>query len=288
MTADDLATLGSLLEKHRKVLAEELDVTTCRALVMAERGPILAAMRRRRITPRPTLEDIAVWQDEARAQLAAAPSPTGVASATPDWERAASFAVVFDQREGDSGREQRLAVEQTEIEGAAPEHVWPSWDCSELCAWMRGQIEAAAAAAPAPRGARGTQAGIPTAAVRIDGVWLVDSEGERAVPPTTDLAGGPMTATSDTRLAVAVTAPRADQVVSIVLMLCPPGQEPRQMADPIEIEHSGRGEFDVSWLAAGRHEGITVYARVPLGGASFAEFPMPPLERLPTPPPASP
>lgn len=228
MTADDLATLGSLLEKHRKVLAEELDVTTCRALVMAERRPILAAMRRRRITPRPTLEDIAVWQDEARAQLAAAPSPTGVASATHDWERAASFAVVFDQREGDSGREQRLAVEQTEIEGAAPEHVWLSWDCSELCAWMRGQIEAAVAtaatAAPAPRGARGTRARIPTAAVRIDGVWLVDSEGERAVPRTADPAGGPVIAPSDARVAVAVTAPRADQVVSVVVMLCPPGK----------------------------------------------------------------
>ena len=46
MTADDLATLGSLRGKHRKVLAEELDVTTCRALVWAEREPILAAMTR--------------------------------------------------------------------------------------------------------------------------------------------------------------------------------------------------------------------------------------------------
>lgn len=281
MTADDLATLGSLRGKHRKVLAEELEITTCRALVWAEREPILAAMRRRKVTPRPTLEDVAVWQDEARAQLAAARSPTGVASATPDWERSASFAVVFDQREGAGGREQRLAVEQTEIEGAAPEHVWPSWDCSELCGWMRGQIDAAATGetvAAAPRRARGRQAGIPTEAVQIDGVWLVDSGGERAI--SRGAAGDPATATTDTRLAVAVTAPRADQVVSVVVMLCPPGQEPRSLADPIEIEHSGRAEFDISSLPAGRNEGITVYATVPLGGASFAYFPLPALDRL--------
>ncbi len=282
MTADDLATLDSLRGKHRKVLAEELDVTTCRALVMAERGPIQAAMRRRKVTPRPTLEDIAVWQDEARAQLGAAPSPTGVAGATPDWERAASFAVVFDQREGAGGRERRLAVEQTEIEGAAPERVWPSWDCSELCAWMGAQIDVGGAAvAAAPRRTRGKRRGIPTEAVRVDGVWLVGPDGERAIPGTADAAGAALECTRDTRLAVAVTAPQAGQVVSVIVMLCPPGQEPRRLADPIEIERSGRPEFDLASLAPGLYEGITVYATVPLGGASFADYSLPPLERLP-------
>lgn len=283
MSADDLATIPSLTDEQRAVLREDLGVTTCRALVMAERAGVVDAMRRHGIKPLPSRAKVAEWQDEARAQLAAAPSPTGAASAMPDWERAASFAVVFDRRQGEAGPERRLAVEQTELEGPAPEHEWPSWDCSELCAWMGKQLEAAPArTAPAKaRRGRGRPARAAMPLVQIDGVWLVDPDDERAVAVESDQAREALPYTSATSLAVAATAPSADQVLSVVVMLCPPGVEPRELSAPAEIVGSGRVEFALSPVPEGRQEGMTVYAWVPLGGAAFDAFALPPLDRLP-------
>ena len=155
MAADDLSSIPDVQDKHRRVLAEELKITTLRALVHADRRDIHRAMRNLR--PRPTLEQIARWQDHARSRL------SEVAADQSDWHPAASFAVVFAQRQaGDGGWERRLEVERTEVEPEQEGRTWPGWDCREICAWMRGQLGLADAEPPAPPAAPGPAA--PSAA----------------------------------------------------------------------------------------------------------------------------
>jgi hypothetical protein len=133
VVADDLSAIPDLQERHRRVLAGELKITTLRALVQADRRDIHRAMRNLR--PRPTLEQIARWQDHARSGLSEA------ASDPADWRPAASFAVVFAQRQAEDGAwERRLEVERTEVEPEQEGRIWPGWDCRESCGWMRVQM----------------------------------------------------------------------------------------------------------------------------------------------------
>ena len=163
MVADELSSIPDIQDKHRRVLAGELKITTFRALARADRRDIHRAMRNLR--PRPTLEQIARWQDHARSRLSEAADQS-------DWHPAASFAVVFAQREAKDGEwEHRIEVELTEVEPEQEGRTWPEWDCREICGWMRGQLGLAdvpppevqpaaqpgtgrlAAGGPAPRGA---------------------------------------------------------------------------------------------------------------------------------------
>ena len=163
MVADELSSIPDIQDKHRRVLAGELKITTFRALARADRRDIHRAMRNLR--PRPTLEQIARWQDHARSRLSEAADQS-------DWHPAASFAVVFAQRQAKDGEwERRIEVERTEVEPEQEGRAWPEWDCREICGWMRGQLGLAdvpppevqpaaqpgagrrAAGGPAPRGA---------------------------------------------------------------------------------------------------------------------------------------
>lgn len=163
MVADELSSIPDIQDKHRRVLAGELKITTFRALARADRRDIHRAMRNLR--PRPTLEQIARWQDHARSRLSEAADQS-------DWHPAASFAVVFAQRQARDGEwERRIEVERTEVEPEQERRTWPEWDCREICGWMRGQLGLAdvpqpevqpaaqpgtgrrAAGGPAPRGA---------------------------------------------------------------------------------------------------------------------------------------
>ena len=63
---DELEALG-LDARHRRAL-ERSGITSWLELVLEERAVVLKAMTRTKL-PRPTLEDIAGWQDEARMQL---------------------------------------------------------------------------------------------------------------------------------------------------------------------------------------------------------------------------
>ena len=84
---DDLTSIEGLADKHVRALARQ-HVTDLRDLVQADPEAIYRAMANLR--PRPAREQIARWKDEARDKLA-----------TPDaseWQTAASFVVVFSQR----------------------------------------------------------------------------------------------------------------------------------------------------------------------------------------------
>ena len=88
--ADDLSSIEGLADKHLRALARQ-HVTDLRGLVQADRRVIYRAMANLR--PRPTLELISRWQDEARSTLDEAVTDTS------DWHTAASFVVVFGQRQ---------------------------------------------------------------------------------------------------------------------------------------------------------------------------------------------
>jgi hypothetical protein len=79
--SDDLSSIQGLEDKHLRSLARQ-HVTDFRGLVHADRRVIYRAMTNMR--PRPTLEQISRWQDDARSKLEKAVADTS------DWHTAAS------------------------------------------------------------------------------------------------------------------------------------------------------------------------------------------------------
>ena len=129
---DDLSSIEGLADKHVRALARQ-HVTDLRGLVQADPEAIYRAMANLR--PRPAREQISRWQDEARDKLA-----------TPDaseWQTAASFVVVFSQRNQGGTRERRVEAERTEVEPERSMQVWSGWDAAPVCDWMRGQLDQA-------------------------------------------------------------------------------------------------------------------------------------------------
>ena len=138
---DDLSSIEGLADKYVRALARQ-HVTDLRGLVQADPEAIYRAMANLR--PRPAREQIACWQDDARNKLA-----TPAAS---EWQTAASFVVVYSQRnEGDTW-ERRVEAERTEVEPERTMQVWSGWDVAPVCEWMRGQLDQAVDAGAQPAG----------------------------------------------------------------------------------------------------------------------------------------
>ena len=138
---DDLSSIEGLADKHLRALARQ-NVTDLRGLVQADRCVIYRAMANLR--PRPTLEQISRWQDDARSKL----GKTGPAAS--DWQMAASFVVVFSQRQADDTWERSVEAERTEVEPERNRRVWPGWDAQPVCDWMVGQLSQADSAGVRP------------------------------------------------------------------------------------------------------------------------------------------
>jgi hypothetical protein len=321
VVADDLTSIPDLQDKHRRVLAEELKVTTFRALVHADRRDVHRAMRNFR--PRPTLELIARWQDDARSRLSeAAMDPA-------DWHTAASFAVVFAQRQADDGGwEQRLEIERTEVEPEQEGQIWPGWGCQEICSWMRGQLglpeggprtaqepapqesgeqetpeqeltEQAGGTAPAPaRAARARGRGDLT----IGRVTLIDP-GAQVGPvlggttgaPQVDVVtsrpaaeappAGPAGPAGPLRVEVKVGGARRGQEIHAVARVLPHDQPGWNAQDPVVITGTGAVSLDLSRLPAGHHE-VALIAWTPDGSMRPATVTLPELTIGPPQPPA--
>lgn len=128
---EDLNSIEGLADKHLRALDRQ-SVTDLRSLAQADPEALYRAMANLR--PRPTREQIAGWQDQARDKLGATvPDPA-------DWQPMASFAVVFFQRPADGAWERRVEAEQTEIEPERNRLDWSGWDCGPVCAWMHDQL----------------------------------------------------------------------------------------------------------------------------------------------------
>ena len=121
---DDLSSIEGLADKHLRALARQ-HVTDLRGLVQADRRVIYRAMANLR--PRPTLEQISRWQDDARSKLGE------IVPDASEWQTAASFVVVFSQRQADDTWERRVEAERTEVEPERNPQVWSGWDGRPVC-----------------------------------------------------------------------------------------------------------------------------------------------------------
>ena len=262
---DELSSIEGLADKHERALARQ-GVTDLHGLAQADQRAIYHAMANLR--PRPTLEQIARWQDEARSRLAE------IGPDAQEWQTAASFAVVFSQRRVDDTWARRVEAEQTEIEPERNPQVWSGWECEPVCAWMLGQLPAPAPAAPpgpapaappapappaptapAPPAPAPPAAAASRAQLRIDSATLIDAAGRTEV-----VTSGTLTARPRTELVAPVRvvftvggAPPGTRLQAVARIRRPdgPGWNPR---DPVTLAGPGTAEFDLSPVPAGDHE----------------------------------
>ena len=267
MPSDDLSSIPDLQDKHRRVLARGLKVTTFRALVQADRRDIQQAMRNLR--PRPTLEEIAQWQDHARSRLSQTSTDRS------DWRPAVSFAVVFAERQADDGWQRRIEVERTEVEPEEEGRIWPGWDCGEICGWMREQVPGEAQ--PELEAARpGEPASVPAKVarerpkLRIDRITVIglatSPEVVAADPAATTSAGRP----GPPRIEISVTGGRRGQEIRAAAQVIGEREFGWKVQDPVVMTGAmGVATFDLSRLPAGRHD-LALAAWAPDGKAEPA------------------
>lgn len=272
---DGLSSIEGLADKHRRVL-DRHHVTDLRGLVQADRRVIYRAMANLR--PRPTLELISQWQDEARSML------DEFVTDTSDWHTAASFVIVFGQRHHDGAWEHRVEVEQTEVEPERNPQVWPGWDCVPVCAWMAGQLgqpEAEPPGEPVAQPAAEPAPGPPRPAsrprLRIDSAAFVDAAGRTDVVKAGELIPDPRTRfTAPVRVVLAVSGARPGSRLQAVARVQRPNASGWNVQDPVIPSSSGHAEFDLSAVPAGDHE-MSLIAWAPDASAKPVSLRLPPL-----------
>ena len=288
MPGDEIDAIPGLEEKHRRALASKLGITSLQALADGDQRAIYNALASFR--PRPTPELVEAWQNEARRRLSDA------ANGRSAWHTAASFAVIFAQRQVDGRWERRLEAEQTEVEPAPEPRQWATWDCGPLCDWMLGQLglpedeadtagQAAAAAEPpapeppAPESAAPESAAASAAPgraeLRIDDVMITEagrdleliSAGHLVTVPPGDLR-------HPVRLRFTVHGRRAGQQLRAAVWFRRsdgPGWSPQE---PVTVPASGKAEFDLSSVPAGGHD-VRLLAWATDPGATLAAVALP-------------
>jgi hypothetical protein len=265
--SDDLSSIPDLRDKHRRVLARELKVTTFRALVQADRRDIQQAMRNLR--PRPTLEEIARWQDHARSRLSQASTDRS------DWCPAVSFAVVFAERQVGDGWQRQIEVERTEVEPEEEGRIWPGWDCGEICRWMREQVPYGAQ--PEPEAARlGESASAPTKVARERPRLRIDRITVIGLATSTQVVAADAAATTSVgppgrpRIEISVSGGRRGQEIHAAAQVLREREFGWKVQDPVVIMGAtGVATFDLSRLPAGRYD-LALAAWAPDGKAEPA------------------
>jgi hypothetical protein len=270
VSVDRLSSIPDLDDKHAGVLARQLQITTFRALVLADRRVIYRAMSRFR--PRPTLEQIATWQDHGRSKLS-----TAVIDPS-DWHPAASFAVVFRHRRVDGAWEKQLEVERTEIEPELQPVIWPGWDCSTVCGWMReqlGQPDGGDERLPSASAGDEDQAGfsdkrgsattpdVIRGRLRIASAEIIDAAGKTDLIQDGELIVNPRSElVSPARVIVTVTGARPGHEVCAVARIRARGESPWNSEDAVVTDRPGRVELNLPPQTSGEHE-LKLLAWVP-------------------------
>jgi hypothetical protein len=261
---DDLSSIQGLADKHLRALARQ-HVTDLRGLVQADRRVIYRAMANLR--PRPTLEQISRWQDDARSKLGE------IVPDAPQWQTAASFVVVFSQRQLDDIWERRVEAERTEVEPERTPQVWSGWDGEPVCGWMKGQLSQADVADARPAGEppeepAPTEAEEPApvpaappppaagrAELHIDSATIIDATGRTDVVTAGVPVLNPRTElVAPVRVVFAVSgAPPGTPLQAVTRIERPdgPGWNPQ---DLVLLPGSGQAEFDLALVPAGDHE----------------------------------
>jgi hypothetical protein len=283
---DDLTSIPGLQANHQRALASKLGITSLRSLAAADQRAIHTALQN--IRPRPSLARIAAWQDNARTRV------NDTAGGGSAWRAAASFAVIFTQRQVDGTWERRLEAEQTEVEPAPEPKQWSDWDCGPLCDWMLAQVgrpetssdsgaggvsRTATAEKPAARDAAPRQA---RAELRIDSVSITDAlqeldliTGGRLIPAR------PRELRLPVRLRLTVSGGRSGQQLTAAVWFRRPAGPGWTPQDPVNLPRSGRAEFDLSLVPPGGHD-IRLLAWAAGSGATMAAVTLPRLTFRPS------
>jgi hypothetical protein len=271
--SDDLSSIPGLEDKHLRVLARQ-NVTDLAGLADADRQAIYRAMANLR--PRPTLEQISRWQDDARNML---PEPETGAS---DWHPAASFVVVFSQRRAGDTWERRTEAERTEVEPEQNLQIWSGWDCEPICAWMMGQLDQANPAQPPserpPEAAAEPPAAEPAAGraqLTIDSATIIDAAGRADVVTGGALAADPPREhVAPVRVVLTVSGARPGTQVQAVTRILRPDDFGWNPGDPAVVPDSGQAEFDLSAVPAGEYElALIAWASDPAAGLVSVSLP---------------
>ena len=268
MPSDDLSSIPGLEDKHLRALARQ-NVTDLTGLADADRQAIYRAMANLR--PRPTLEQISRWQDDARNML---PEPETGAS---DWHPAASFVVVFSQRRAGDTWERRTEAERTEVEPEQNLQIWSGWDCEPICAWMMGQLDQANPAQPSAERPPEAAEEPPTgrAQLTIDSATIIDAAGRADVVTAGALAADPpRELVAPVRVVLTVSGARPGTQVQAVTRILRPDDFGWNPGDPIVVPDSGQAEFDLSAVPAGEHE-LALIAWAPDPAADLVSVSLP-------------
>jgi hypothetical protein len=271
--SDDLSSIPGLEDKHLRALARQ-NVTDLAGLADADQQAIYRAMANLR--PRPTLEQISRWQDDARNML---PEPETGAS---DWHPAASFVVVFSQRRAGDTRERRTEAERTEVEPEQNLQIWSGWDCEPICAWMMGQLDQADPAQPPseppPEAAAEPPSAEPAAGraqLTIDSATIIDAAGRAdVVTAGAPAADPPRELVAPVRVVLTVSGARPGTQVQAVTRILRPDDFGWNPQDPVIVPDSGQAEFDLSGVPAGEYE-LALIAWAPDATANLVSVSLP-------------
>lgn len=287
MPVDDLSSIPDLRANHRRALKDKLGITGLRALADADQRAIHTAVQN--VRPYASLARVAAWQDDARSRLADPAIDTSV------WHTAASFAVIFAQRQVNGTWERRLEAEQTEVEPAPEPQQWADWDCGQLCDWMLAkagqpgspaisEAETVSHTRSAATGTRSAATGTGSAAtgtrraeLRIDSASITDASHElglitsgKLIPKSPDELRPPV------HLRLTVSGGRSGQQLrAAVWFRCRggPGWSPQE---PVDLPSSGQAEFDLSAVPSGGHS-VRLLAWATDPGATMAAVTLPTL-----------
>jgi len=283
--ANDLSEVGGLDDKQSTVLSQKLGITSCYELIMADRQRIVDAFGRRII--RPTLDDVAVWQDEARRLYASSIDASVSSITSPGWEQTAAFVVAFEERRQGTATDRRMVAEQAEIEPEASSQQrseWAGWECGDACRWMRERVGVSAAlTAPDPAqltsAGEDRTAGAPATGMRsklvIERVNLAGSGSNiELIASSRPLPHNRLVWPEQVRLFVTLGGAPAGARTCVVLQLVQLGGRKQNIAGQLD-DLGVSAEFELSGLASGEYE-PTIVASAPDGSA------LPCVVKLPT------
>ena len=291
MTGSGLDAI-KMAQSYRRVLVEHLGMTTCRDLILAERRVISDAMQAARLARKPSLEQIAVWQDDARRQL----NDRSTSAASDElWNQAASFVVCFQERDlGDRGWERRIEVLQAEVEPEPQPASQLGWECGWLCGWMRGVLgldagasvssgERRAPAVPAPAPAavaaneRTNTLGAPQPSLEFGAVALTDADGRRSVALDDDTRAATLRCRLPARLGVELRGSAPDDPAQLTVRVRTTGRRDAPKLPDTAVAVSGFTDVDLSQLPPGTHQ-LTIVAWTSTGSADPAVARLPALQ----------
>jgi hypothetical protein len=270
---DDLTSIPDLQANHRRALNDKLGITSLRALADADQRTIYTALRN--VRPYASVARIAAWQDDARRRLADAAIDRSA------WHTAASFAVIFAERQVNGTWERRLEAEQTEVEPAPEPQQWTDWNCRQLCDWMvarAGQPESPAASkADAVSRARSAATRTRRPELRIDSASITDASHELRLISSGKLISKPSEELrSPVHLRVTVSGGLSGQQLRAAVWFRRRGRPGWSPQEPVDLPSSGQAEFDLSLVPSGGHN-VRLLAWATRPGATMAAVTLPTL-----------